>query len=316
MVGPKGFALSHLFAPSESSVLMQMSAAVARKIVICTLVRIVVFRMILGCTAQWQCILSMQEVPVSPQNQTNTNLPFFLRWRKNTVNIIKKNGYMPKCQGKRSLIEPIWVQFCRDHNPKSKHKQDENRSHDSEVQNWEDTIPVPQGPLPWWPRMAPSVPQPDLAWLKERCGSQGWGFRLGTIGPLWHKGTKVIQSQHQWMKDSLPVWFFFSPIAIKETMGVQGKAAMFSGCYRTNVQEFVVQPESLTIRLFQSFVSVGGGLGLLQGPAEFFEGVMSTVFPLLRFPGSDQATSQGLLHPSTESLTWIQGNDFDARVHH
>lgn len=53
MVGPKGFALSHLFALSESSVLMQMSAAVARKIVICTLVRIVVFRMILGCTAQW-----------------------------------------------------------------------------------------------------------------------------------------------------------------------------------------------------------------------------------------------------------------------
>lgn len=53
MVGPKGFALSHLFAPSESSVLMQMSAAVARKIVICTLVRIVVFRMILGYTAQW-----------------------------------------------------------------------------------------------------------------------------------------------------------------------------------------------------------------------------------------------------------------------
>lgn len=53
MLGPKGFVLSHLFAPSESLVLMQMSAAVARKTVICTLVRIVVFRKILGCTAQW-----------------------------------------------------------------------------------------------------------------------------------------------------------------------------------------------------------------------------------------------------------------------
>lgn len=58
-----------------------------------------------------------------------------------------------------------------------------------------------------------------------------------------------------------------------------------------------MRPESLTIRLFQSFVNVGVGLGPLQGPAEFFEGVMSIVFSLLPFPGSDQATSEGLLHP-------------------
>lgn len=32
MVGPKGFALSHLFASSESSVLMQKSVSVTRKI--------------------------------------------------------------------------------------------------------------------------------------------------------------------------------------------------------------------------------------------------------------------------------------------
>lgn len=44
MVCPKGFILSHLLASSGSAVLMQTSAAASRR-VICTLVKTVVFRM-------------------------------------------------------------------------------------------------------------------------------------------------------------------------------------------------------------------------------------------------------------------------------